>query len=683
MLLNVSANNGYSQLPIRFGREIAGDLDVAEQREWLVTNGLGGYGSGTVAGTVTRGYHGLLVAAIQPPIDRRLMLVKLDETLTYRGASYDLATNRWASGAVAPEGYKHIESFELEGSVPLWRFACAEALIEKRIWMKHGANTTYVAYTVVSAGEPVQLSIRAIVDNRVFHNTGQVAWPAEVEPIEGGLRVVSGGDGSRPLVLQIDSGEAVVANELYSGFLLSAETARGLDDHDDHVHAGTFQATVASGGTLLFLASAESNASFDDGELEQRHERDRMLLARWNGVRQSNASDPPPWVTRLVLAADQFLVARPTASQPDGQSVIAGYHWFEDWGRDTMISLPGLVLATGQAGVAAPILRTFAQYVSQGMLPDRFPDASGQPEYNTIDATLWYFQAIRAYHEATADDGLLRDLWPKLKEIVDWHVAGTRYGIKVDPSDGLLRGGVEGVQLTWMDAKVGDKVITPRIGKPVEVNALWYNALVSMAAFAERLGEPSTSYQTQADAALKGFDRFWNPDTGYCYDVLDGPDGNDASLRPNQLLAVSLPEDPLDDGRRRAVVDACAHALLTSHGLRSLAPSEPAFVGFYGGDQSQRDGAYHQGTVWAWLIGPFVDAHLRVYADPAAALRVLEPFGDHLSAAGLSSISEIFDGDAPFTPRGCIAQAWSVGEVLRAFSRIEREPAVSGQQGSS
>ncbi|MGO9961671.1 MAG: amylo-alpha-1,6-glucosidase [Solirubrobacteraceae bacterium] len=663
-------------MAIRFGREVAGELAVAEEREWLVTNGLGGYGSGTAAGTITRGYHGLLVASITPPIDRRLMLVKLDETLTYRAAAYDLATNRWASGAVAPEGYRNIESFELEGSVPVWRFACADALIEKRIWMEDGANTTYVAYTVISAADTIALSIRAIVDNRVFHNTGEVAWPADVRSIDGGVRVVSGPDGSRPLVLRCDSGEVTIVNELYRGYYLPQETARGLNDHDDHVHAATFAATVAPGATLLVLASSEDAPAFDNAALQRRRERDATLLSDWRATQPGakggdDASSPA--LARLVLAADQFIVARPTPSQPDGQSVIAGYHWFEDWGRDTMISLPGLTLATGRAKLAAPILRTFAQFVSEGMLPDRFPDATGEPEYNTIDATLWYFQAIRACHEATGDDALLRDLWPKLTEIIQCHVAGTRYGIKVDPADGLLRGGVQGVQLTWMDAKVGDRVITPRIGKPVEVNALWYNALVAMAAFADRLGEPGDTYRTQAAAGLKGFDRFWNPATGYCFDVLDGPGGDDPSLRPNQLLAVSLPDSPLAPDRRRAVVDACAHALLCSHGLRSLAPSDPAYIGFYGGDQSHRDGAYHEGTVWAWLIGPFVDAHLSVYADPAATRRLLTSLQDHLSAAGLGSVSEIFDGDAPFTPRGCIAQAWSVGEVLRVFARLAGE----------
>lgn len=661
--------------PIRFGRETTGDLAFAERREWLVTNGIGGYGSGTLAGSITRGYHGLLVAARQPPVDRRLMLVKLDETLSYRGCGYELATNRWASGVVAPTGYTSIESFELEGSVPVWRFACAEALIEKRIWMKQGANTTYLAYTVVSAAEPVQLSITAIVDNRGFHDTGAVAWPAEVSLINGGLQVASGGPGSLPLVMLASAGEAHVVNELYEGYLLPAETARGLTDRDDHVHAGTFTALLAPGQTLLFLASAEANPVIEDDPLEQRRDRDRTVLAGWAGIDGAAGTPEPPvrpsWVEQLVLAADQFIVARPTVDQSHGQSVIAGYHWFEDWGRDTMISLPGLTLVTGRPAVAAAILRAFAQFVSDGMLPNRFPDGSDEPVYNTIDATLWYFQAIREYHDASGDDGLLRELWPTLQHIIDWHIKGTRYNIKLDPVDGLLSGGEPGVQLTWMDAIVGDHVITPRIGKPVEVNALWHNALVAMAAFAARIDEPPNEYQQRAEAAANGFDRFWNASAGYCYDVLDGPDGDDDALRPNQLLAVSLTGNLLGAQRQKSVVDACAHALLTSHGLRSLAPTDPAFRGFYGGDQAHRDAAYHQGTVWAWLIGPFVDAHLRVYRDPVAARRFLLPFADHLNAAGLGSVSEVFDGDAPFSPKGCIAQAWGVAEVLRAFARIE------------
>jgi len=661
----------------RIGREICGDLSVLETREWLVTNGIGGYASGSAASSVTRGYHGLLVAALRPPVDRRVMLIKLDERITYRGAEYDLATNRWASGAVSPAGYKNIQSFELEGSVPLWTFACGDALIEKRIWMQRGSNTTFVCYGVVSASEPVRLSISAIVDNRVFHNTGQVAWPERVVGLADGVRVIWGGGDARDLLLRAScspTSEITLSSgpELYRDFLVPAETARGLRDRDDHVRAATIEASVPQGGALLFLASAENNPSFDDYPLDQRRALDRTLVAGWHKTRVVDAIPAPPWIENLVLAADQFVVDRPSAGEPDGKSVIAGYHWFEDWGRDTMVSLPGLALVTGRAASAAPILRTFARFASEGMLPNRFPDSTDQPEYNTMDATLWYVEAIRAYHEATGDDALLRDLYPKLEEIIDFHIKGTRFHIRVDPADGLLSGGQDGVQLTWMDAKVGDNVITPRIGKPVEVNALWYNALVSVAAFSKRLDKPPDLYDRLAAAALAGFARFWNPAVGYCFDVLDGPHGNEPALRPNQIFAVSLPASPLSADRQRAVVEACSRALLTSHGLRSLAPSDPAYTGLYGGDQFHRDSAYHQGTVWGWLIGPFLAAHLRVFQDPDSAMRILAPFGDHLRAAGLGTVSEIFDGDAPFAPKGCIAQAWSVAETLRAFDRIER-----------
>ena len=657
---------------MRFGRETLGDLSLAETREWIVTNGIGGYASGTIAGSISRGYHGLLVAAVHPPTDRRLMLVKLDETVTVGGMAFDLTSNRWATGAIAPVGHKHIESFELQGSVPVWRFRCADAIIEKSIWMEQGANTTYVAYSVLSAAEPIQLTVSAIADNRVFHNTGEVAWPVTVEPLPDGVRVVSTDPTAAPLVVRMASATVTVSNDVYRGFQLPAEAARGLRDTDDHVHVATFTATVAPGATATVLASSEPDAKFDDGPIDRRRAHDRMLLDRWQAARPPTADAAPRWVEQLVLAADQFLVDRASSVTPNGKTVIAGYHWFGDWGRDTMISLPGLTLVTGRPEIAAPILETFAHFVSDGMLPNRFPDAGDVPEYNTIDATLWYFAAIRAYHDATGDDALLARLYPVLRDIVDWHVKGTRYGIQVDTTDGLLRWGADGMQLTWMDARVGDHVITPRQGKPVEVNALWFNAVRAMGAFARRLGSDAGQYDELADAALKGFDRFWNPASGYCFDVLDGPNGNDPTLRPNQVLAVSLPECPLPADRQRAVVDACARSLVTSYGLRSLAPTDGAYVGSYGGDQAHRDGSYHQGTVWAWLIGPYVDAVLRVTQDAAAARRLLDSFGDHLTAAGVGTVSEIFQGDDPLVPEGCIAQAWSVAEVLRSFDRIER-----------
>ncbi|MDB4729962.1 amylo-alpha-1,6-glucosidase [bacterium] len=658
---------------IRFGREITGDLKALESREWLVSNGLGSYSSGSVAGSITRGYHGLLVTALKPPIDRRIMLVKVDEQIEYLGQIYDLSTNRWASGATAPDGFNNLQSFELEGSIPLWRYACGDAIIEKRIWMAHGEHSTYIAYTVVTASAPLKITVRAIVDNRVFHNTGQVAWPIQTEAMENGVQVLSGGDDTRPLKLIMPGATATAANELYSGFFLPVEQSRGLNDQDTHAHAADFTAKLSAGESSLFLGTAESDPNFDPKALEARRKKDRALLKNWSQARVKPKATAPEWIKQLVLSADQFVVDRPSAEQPDGKSVIAGYHWFEDWGRDTMISLPGLTIVTGRLKDAAPILETFARYIDQGMLPNRFPDGTDTPEYNTIDATLWYFEAIREYVEHSTDHALLKNLYPKLEAIIEWHVKGTRYGIQLDPEDSLLRGGQEGVQLTWMDARVGDHVITPRMGKPIEVNALWYNALCSMVHFSKLLDLPSQEYERLAKATKAGFARFWNAEKNYCYDVLDGPNGNETELRPNQILAVSLPQSPLPAEQQKAVVEACSRTLLTSHGLRSLAPSEDAYVGCYAGDSYHRDSSYHQGTVWGWLIGPFISAHLRVYNQPAEALRILEPFGDHLSGAGIGMISEIFDADPPFTPRGCIAQAWSVAQVLYAYDQIERQ----------
>ncbi len=337
-----------------------------------------------------------------------------------------------------------------------------------------------------------------------------------------------------------------------------------------------------------------------------------------------------------------------------------------------MIALPGLTLTTGRAQDAAKILRTFAQFVDQGMLPNRFPDVGEQPEYNTVDATLWYFEAVRAYVAATGDLALARELYPTLAESIAWHERGTRYQIQVDAADGLLYAGEAGVQLTWMDAKVDNWVVTPRIGKPVEINALWYNALRVMADFCRQLGLDATPYEAQAERVRASFARFWNSANGCCYDVIDGPSGADSALRPNQLLAVSLPYSPLPAAQQKAVVDVCARYLLTSHGLRSLAATHAAYQGHYGGDQYARDGAYHQGTVWSWLMGPFVSAHLRVYGDAAQALAYLQPLLRHLQDHGVGSISEIFDGDPPFTPRGCPAQAWGVAELLRVWQECRQ-----------
>ncbi|MEG4574948.1 amylo-alpha-1,6-glucosidase [Microcoleus sp. N3A4] len=683
-------------MTIAFGREICCNLDSAESREWLVTNGIGGYASGTIANLLTRRYHGLLVAALKPPLGRTLMLAKLDETAVYRDRPYPLYTNRWADGTIEPHGYNYIESFHLEGTTPVWRFALADAILEKRIWMQQSANTTYIQYRLHRASKPIALAVKALVNYRDYHHTTSAGdWQMSLETLESGV-CVTAFPKSAPLYLLTDAepeAQFRVSAPLYNwyyGFDLAAEKRRGLDCCEDHLHAATFHMTIAPGSSLTLIASTEKNPELNGGTaLEVRRAGDRELLQTWSKVSKS-----PDWIDRLVLAADQFIVSRPLPEEPEGKTIVAGYPWFSDWGRDTMISLPGLTICTGRWEIARSILRTFARYVDRGMLPNRFPDAGDAPEYNTADATLWYFEAIRAYIDATGDDELLSELWPALCEIVDWHLQGTRYNIRVDPDDGLVCAGETGVQLTWMDAKIGDWVVTPRIGKPIELSALWYNAIQAMASFARKLGKPHYEYEQLGDRTAAGFTRFWNDSTNYCYDVLDGPGGDDPSLRPNQIFAVSLPlltgypppnslsarglrvkethryTPLLTPDRRRGVVDACAQHLLTSVGLRSLSPQHPQYRGAYGGNQLQRDSAYHQGTVWGWLIGPFVLAHLHVYKDPAQASEFLEPMAHHIMAGGVGSLSEIFEGDAPHSPRGCTAQAWTVAEVLRAWLAI-------------
>ncbi len=670
---------------IDFGRGVCGDLAVAEKKEWLATNSIGGYASGTVANLLTRRYHGLLIAALKPPLGRTLLVAKLDETATYDGRAYPLFANRWASGVVEPEGFRHVERFHLEGAMPVWTFALADAILEKRIWMKQGENTTYVQYRFRRGSSPIALSARPLVNYRDYHGaTRGAGWQMHIEPVEHGLRVVAF-DGATPFYLLSDRAEAVPSHDWHINFSLSVEQYSGFEGVEDHLCVGEFRAALQPGESLTFVLSTESEPDLDgEAAYVERRDYERRIL--------SQAPAAPELFQPLILAADQFVVRRPMPDDPEGRTIIAGYHWFGDWGRDTMISLPGLALATGRADVARSILRTFARFVDRGMLPNRFPDEGETPEYNTVDATLWYFEAIRAYHAATGDDDLVRELYPVLRDIVDWHMRGTRYNIHVDPGDGLLYAGEPGVQLTWMDAKIGDWVVTPRTGKPVEINALWHNALRIMAEFAKMVGgdfvggdssrrqsasgrsaSGDASYSDLADRVKSSFSRFWYATGNYCFDVIDGPGGNDSSLRPNQLFAVSLPHSPLDAERQRAVVDVCARHLLTSHGLRSLAPNHPDYAGRYGGDAYHRDAAYHQGAVWGWLIGPFVSAHLRVYGDPELAWSYLQPLARHLADHGLGSIGEIFDGDAPFTPRGCIAQAWSVAEVLRVLREIERK----------
>lgn len=662
---------------IKFGREVCGNLETADGREWLVTNGIGGFASGTISGNSTRRYHGLLIAALQPPVGRMQLVAGVDEIIRYAGMDYSLATHQWMSGAIEPKGFLNIESFRLEGMVPVWSYAFADALLEKRVWMKHGENTTYVQYTLLRGTAPAEISLKALVNYRDYHAATHAGdWRMQIEAVDAGVKITAF-DGATPFFLKCADAACEARHEWYRDCFMAVERERGLDDHEDHLFAALFRATLKAGKTITFVASTEAGAGgvaavdAADGRAEIV-ERDREIFESWRTQSGKAESGYPNWLPQLILAADQFIVKRSLPTNPDGRSIIAGYHWFGDWGRDTMIALPGLTLATGRADIARQILLAFSEVVDGGMLPNNFPDAGGAPQYNSIDAALWFFEAVRQFFVATKDGRTLLQLFPILGEIIDAHVKGTRFNIRVDPSDGLLFGGAVGVQLTWMDARVGDWVVTPRAGKAVEVNALWINALETMAEFARLLARPGEGYEKLADKAKKNFQKFWNEERGCCFDVIDVPgQANDASVRPNQLLAVSLPISPLSEDQQRAVVDTCAKHLLTSYGLRSLAPGEPGYKGRYSGGPKDRDSAYHQGTVWGWLVGPFVLAHLRVYGDPEEAMRFLEPLGISVQMYGLGTLGEIFEGDSPFTPHGAIAQAWTVGEVLRASREIQ------------
>jgi predicted glycogen debranching enzyme len=657
---------------VQFGREICGELSAAESREWLVTNGIGGYASGTIAGSQTRRYHGLLVAALQPPVGRTQLVSAFDEIIHYAGVDFSLATHRWASGAVDPQGFLFLEDFYLQGATPVWTYALADALLEKRVWMRHGENTTYIQYTLVRGRGPIEMELKALVNYRDFHSLTRAGdWRMNITPVEQGIKVQAF-DGAIPFYIRSDAATCEQRHEWHLGCYFGAETERGLPDREDRLFAALFRYKLEPVSSVTLVVSTEAATPLD-GETAAAEQANRYvkLFQGWQAKNEALAEESPSWLWQLILAADQFIVKRSLPEEPDGRSIIAGYHWFGDWGRDTMIALPGLALSTGRAEVAKSILLAFSRYVDGGMLPNNFRDAGGKPEYNTVDAALWYFEAVRQYFEVTQDAATLQKLFPVLAGMIEAHITGTRYNIHVDPADGLLYAGGPGVQLTWMDAKIDDWVVTPRTGKPVEINALWINALETMAGFANRLAHPADTYEDFVAKARNSFQKFWNADSNCCFDVIDTPGiGNDPALRPNQIFAVSLKASPLNSVQHKAVVDVCARHLVTSHGLRSLAPGEPGYIGHYGGSPRDRDAAYHQGTVWGWLLGPFALAHFRVYRDRRAALRFLEPLGRQISSGGLGTLSEIFDGDAPFTPRGCIAQAWTVAEVLRVWQII-------------
>ena len=660
--------------PIRFSRAICGDLGQAERREWWIANGRGGYAGGTIAGSLTRRYHGLLIAPVGSPLGRRLILAKADATVIAPERSYPLFTNRWKSGAISPAGHIRIGSFRLDYSVPVWTYEIGPHRIEARIWMEPGAHTAYVAWLLRPQPDApehaLSLRVTLLANNRDHHGATVVGGFAPDIAVEGERLLVTEG-GSFSLTIRARGGTIVAKRDWYRDFALPLEAERGLDAIDNHLCVGEVTLPLVPGQWRGIAASLEANPSDDiEAALKRRLDHDRSIVS--TAVASSPAmSDAPPWIARLALAADAFIFARPLASVPDGQSVIAGYPWFGDWGRDTMISLPGLTLATGRPNIARRILATFSSFVSQGMLPNVFPGAGEHADYNTADASLWFFEAWRAYFDATKDVAALREVFPILSDMIDWHQRGTRYGIAVDKADGLLKAGVAGVQLTWMDAKVGDWVVTPRIGKPVEINALWNNALRVMSSFAAVLEEPDR-FSALAGAASRSFARFVRSGGEGLYDVIDGPSGDDASVRPNQIFAVSLPHSPLAGADQQNVVRVCRDQLLTAFGLRSLAPGSPAYHPHYGGGIMERDGGYHQGPVWAWLLGPFCLAMYRVHRDARAALDLLAAMRDALEDQAVGTIGEIFDGDPPHQPRCAPVQAWSVACTLDAWRLLRQ-----------
>jgi predicted glycogen debranching enzyme len=689
------------------GREICGDMQAGLNHEWLGTNGLGGYAAGSIVGATTRSYHGLLVAALRPPVERTVLVTKIDEEIELpSGKCCKLGVNEYQDGTIDPQGYTYLESVSLEGDIPCFTYRLDDQLtLDKRVWMEYGQNTTYVQYMLhgtyddeVNEASPTinrgaTLTLFPFCLSRDHHSTtkGSPDWKFLVEN-QGNRCQVRAFDGA-PVYYLIagPSAQFTPTGYWYWHVLHRRDSERGLPALDDVYQPGTFRMQITPGQRITFVLSAEVKPQAELGgpqheeavaQAMTRHQRRMKQLLAVADRQISNLPGNDPVRARLVIAADQFIVARPEYIQdaagnrqlhlsPDRKTIIAGYPWFADWGRDSMISLPGLLLATGRYSEARGLLKAFASYTHEGLIPNRFPDSGEAPEYNTIDATLWMFHAIARYLAVTGDQTLLKDLFPTLIDIMEWHVRGTAYGISVDPSDGLLRGGVAGIQLTWMDAKVDDQVITPRHGKPVEVNALWYYALSCMETWAARLSIDATKYSQLRSQVSQNFaQRFWYEAGGYLYDVVDveGVGGkNDASLRPNQLFAASLTRNLLTDAQTRSMLQQVTDHLLTPVGLRSLSPTDPAYRSHFNGDRVQRDSAYHQGTVWQWLIGPYIDVHLRVYKDRKALLPLLQPLIQNLWDACLGTISEVAEPEPPFTSAGCFAQAWSVAELLRCW----------------
>ena len=644
---------------ISFEKDVVQDYHRATSREWIVTNGLGGYASSTIIGLNTRGYHGLLVAALEPPLKRTLLLSRIEEKAAVAGKEYNLSANKYP-GVIYPKGYECLDEFRLD-PVPVFSYRFGKTVLSKTVFMVHGENTTVVTYRVDETDQPVSLSLLPLVNCRDFHGRTQrsqgMVFRQEARDRAVALSTVPP---CANLYLTSDLATYSPGGEWYYKFVFDEEAARGQRDKEDNYQPGSFTAELGLEESASLIASDHADAHSPQDELRKEKERLAHL--------ETLVPDLLLLPKVLVTAADSFIVARHSTAN---ETVIAGYHWFGDWGRDAMISLPGLSLVTGRYQDAKRILLSFSHYLKQGLIPNTFPEGGEEAEYNTMDATLWFIYAVYKYFEYTGDTELLRTLYPKLQDIVHWHNQGTKHNIRLD-ADGLLSGGEEGYALTWMDAVVEGRAVTPRVGKPVEINALWYNALKCMEFFSTILDEgESSNYRRMAENAEKSFNRvFWNEREKCLYDCVENSE-RDESTRPNQIFAISLPYPVVSGSKQLDILEVVERDLLTPFGLRSLTPRDSRYIGRYTGNRYSRDSAYHQGTVWAWLIGPYVTAHVRARGKGEAvrseAKNLLDRFYSHLTEAGVGTVSEIFDGDPPHTPRGCISQAWSVAEIMRAY----------------
>jgi predicted glycogen debranching enzyme len=643
---------------INFGRDTCTNFEAASSREWLETNGIGGFASGTISGANTRRYHGLLTAATRPPLGRITMLSKFEETLIVDDKEFELSANQFP-GAVYPQGFQYLKDFRL-APFPVWTFDVEGIELEKKVFMVHGENTVVCLWTIKNksqiANRKSQIQLKPLLSFADYHHLQHETedFDPSFEASENSVEIHPFEE--MPSLFFAHNAETVEKTSAwYRNFEYAIEKERGFDFTEDLFQP--FALTFDLNEAAIVVVSTEKR-DFKESEKFEKDEIER----REKLIEIAGAKDD--FTKQLVLAADQFIVSR-----GEGKTIIAGYPWFSDWGRDTMIALNGLTLATNRGEIARQILLEFSRHISEGMLPNRFPDAGEIPEYNTVDATLWYFEAVRAYAEKTGDYEFVREnLYEKLADILAWHLKGTRYNIQVD-TDGLLYAGTAGVQLTWMDAKYGEEVFTPRTGKPVEIQALWYNALKTMANFAAQFEDEQNRQNFEATAAMAkhSFNAlFWNEAENCLFDVvINGR--KDASVRPNQIFAVSLPHAILDDAEKsRKVVEKVENELLAPVGLRSLSPKDISYRPIYTGSPYERDSSYHQGTVWAWLIGGFVDAYRKVFPENEKRVEeILSNFKLHLKEAGIGQISEIFDAEPPYNPRGCFAQAWSVAEVLR------------------